>query len=334
MGSVRATPHGFLYFDFRQQGVRCREHTTLPDTPLNRRRMEQALARIEAEILAEVFDYAQHFPDGRHRNALAAPGAALGQGPAAAPTPTPAAASTPQPAGRECEQFARQWYADNEAGWKPATRAEFACSMARHLIPHFRGRNVTSLTTADAKRFRKHLVSLPGRHGKSMGPKRVNNILAVPRLICTEASQEDGTPNPFAGFRQLSVPKTDIDPFTLEELLQFLAGVREDFRPYYTVRFFTGMRPGEIDALRWGQIDWLRRKVLVRQTRSRGEFVPPKTAPSYRDIDMLPPRCARRSARRRRGPGGRASTSSAPARVCRSTTMSSASASGMRRSSA
>ncbi|EQD64258.1 hypothetical protein B1B_06640, partial [mine drainage metagenome] len=48
MGNVRVRPEtGRLYFDFHFQGVRCREHAVLPDTPANRRRMEKALERIE-----------------------------------------------------------------------------------------------------------------------------------------------------------------------------------------------------------------------------------------------------------------------------------------------
>lgn len=34
-------------------------------------------------------------------------------------------------------------------------------------------------------------------------------------------------------------------PFSLEEVLLFLNAVRNDFRNYYTVRFFTGMRTAE-----------------------------------------------------------------------------------------
>lgn len=47
---------GLLYFDFRYQGVRCREQTTLRDTTANRRKMEKVLERIEREIVAGTFN--------------------------------------------------------------------------------------------------------------------------------------------------------------------------------------------------------------------------------------------------------------------------------------
>lgn len=40
MGSIRARDQR-LFFDFRYQGVRCREQTLLKDTKLNRARLEK-----------------------------------------------------------------------------------------------------------------------------------------------------------------------------------------------------------------------------------------------------------------------------------------------------
>jgi integrase len=51
MGSVRARKeNGFLFFDYRYKGTRCREQTILPDGKENRRRMEKVLKKLEAEI--------------------------------------------------------------------------------------------------------------------------------------------------------------------------------------------------------------------------------------------------------------------------------------------
>ena len=42
--------------------------------------------------------------------------------------------------------------------------------------------------------------------------------------------------------------------------------MRPDFRHYFTVRFFTGMRTGEVDGLKWKYVDFERRLILVRET--------------------------------------------------------------------
>jgi len=49
----------------------------------------------------------------------------------------------------------------------------------------------------------------------------------------------------------LSIDQPDIFPFTYEEVLGILKGVEPFYKPYTCVRFFTGMRSGEIDALEW-----------------------------------------------------------------------------------
>ena len=63
MGKIRSREEtGCLFFDFRVNGARCREQTTLKDTKANRRKMEKVLERIEREIVAGTFDYGTFFP--------------------------------------------------------------------------------------------------------------------------------------------------------------------------------------------------------------------------------------------------------------------------------
>ena len=72
MGSIRARKEtGQLFFDFRYRGQRCREQTLLDDTPANRKRLEKALAKIEADIAAGSFDYAATFPTSRNAGVTA-----------------------------------------------------------------------------------------------------------------------------------------------------------------------------------------------------------------------------------------------------------------------
>jgi len=67
MGSIRTlSGRGTLFMDFRYLGRRCREYTALDDTPANRKRLEKALAKIEADIESGTFDYAATFPTSRN----------------------------------------------------------------------------------------------------------------------------------------------------------------------------------------------------------------------------------------------------------------------------
>ena len=72
------------------------------------------------------------------------------------------------------------------------------------------------------------------------------------------------------GVKSLRVPRSRVEPITLDEVLRFLAAVRPDFNPYYTVRFFTGRRTGEIDGLKWKYVDFDQGQILVRETLVMG----------------------------------------------------------------
>ena len=63
MGKIRArSDNQKLFFDFTYLDKRCREQTTLPDTPANRKKLEKILERIEAEITLGSFDDPSDFP--------------------------------------------------------------------------------------------------------------------------------------------------------------------------------------------------------------------------------------------------------------------------------
>ena len=69
----------------------------------------------------------------------------------------------------------------------------------------------------------------------------------------------------------------------------FLTACLTWWRPYFSVACWTGARPNELAALRWGDVDVARGTLRIRLGRYRGKESPPKTASSVRDIDLLPP---------------------------------------------
>jgi integrase len=69
----------------------------------------------------------------------------------------------------------------------------------------------------------------------------------------------------------------------------FLGACPAWWRPYFTAAFWTGSRPNEMAALKWGDVDWPSQRFRIRAGRYRGVESTPKTASSVRDVDMLPP---------------------------------------------
>ncbi len=286
MGSVRArVDNGLLFFDFRFNGQRCREQTLLDDTPANRKRLEKLLAKIESDIVSGTFDYASTFPNSRHDPAskVASP---TGTSPyPGTPVATAAAvvAAPPTPTFRD---FTAQWLAEHQVEWRRSHIKVLNSTIDGHLLPHFGDKPVGSITKSDVLAFRAKLAELPGRAREKMSNKRINGILAPLRQILNDAADRHGFVSPTSTLKPLRNRKTDVEPFTLDEVQRLLATVRTDYHDYFTVRFLTGMRTGEAHGLKWKYVDFENRLILIRETFVLGEDEYTKTDSSQRDIQM------------------------------------------------
>ncbi|WP_026843295.1 Arm DNA-binding domain-containing protein [Citrifermentans bremense] len=278
MGSVRARKeNGLLIFDFRFQGVRCREQTTLQDTAENRRKMEKVLKKIEAEITLGTFEYSAYFPNS--------PTARKFENQVQPEMPHPAVSpSTPV-----FKEFASEWFEENAVGWKRSYKDTLQITLKRYLVPEFGGREVGRITKGEILKFRSALAKVTNGTKIGLSPDRINHIMTPLRMILNEAADRYEFNTPYLGIKQLRVPKTDVDPFSLDEVKVFLANVRPDFKNYYKVRFFSGMRTGEIDGLKWQYVNFERREIYVRDTIVSGQEDTTKTVQSQRTIQMAQP---------------------------------------------
>ena len=263
-----------LFFDFNYLGKRCREQTTLDNTAANRKKLERILEKIEAEITLGSFDYGRYFPDSPRAETLSKRALTAVGGYHATPL--------------LC-QFAETWFAEKEIEWRESQIVTVQGCLDRHILPALGHKEVGSITRAEILEFRASLAKVNTRSGKKLSASRINHIMTPLRMMLNEAADRYEFSSPYRGIKSLNVPRTDVEPFTLEEVQQIIQRVREDFRQYYTVRFFTGMRTGEIDGLIWENVDFGRRQILVHQALVRGQIVPTKTDGSFRSIDMSQP---------------------------------------------
>ena len=106
---------------------------------------------------------------------------------------------------------------------------------------------------------------------------------------------------PLNPFREVNVPKEreiftdddeifgngEINPFSLEEIEQLLLKTDGYLKNFIGIMSRTGMRPGELTALRWSDVDFDNEIIKIRRTRILGKNGPPKKKASVRDIEML-----------------------------------------------
>ncbi len=282
---------GKLFLDFRYRGRRCREYTDLQDTATNRRKLKKVAERIDQEIKGDTFDYARYFPDSRNRAHFQPETSVTGVVSDREDAAAVAAVQSPNSAPDlpTFGEFADTWFSENEVRWRKSHRRNLTSILEAHLKPAFGQKKVSAITKAQILAFRATLAKVPGRKGKSLSAKRINGILMPLRQILDEAADRFEFTTPYRNIKSLRVPRTHVEPFSLAEVQQILARVRPDFRPYYTVRFFTGLRTGEIDGLKWQYVDFENRLILIRETRVNGEVEYTKTDGSQREIQMSGP---------------------------------------------
>ena len=274
MGAIRARSK-LLFFDFRYQGVRRREQTKLADTPANRKRAVALLERMEAEILLGTFNYAAYFPNSKRAAFFERNEEQLARNKADEPL---------------FKDFAEQWFAECQVGWKHSYKITLRTSLDKHILPTFGASPVCVIKKADVLAFRANLAKIPRKNGdEGLSPARINHIMVPLRMILNEAAERYEFDSPYKNIKPLRVPRTKVDPFTLDEVQRTLNQVRPDFRPYYTVRFFTGMRTGEVHGLRWRYVDFDRRQILIRESFVANEMTDTKTDGSAREIHMSQP---------------------------------------------
>lgn len=278
MGSIRARKDtGALFFDFMYRNTRCRELTTLKDSPENRRNMERVLKKIEAEILLGQFDYASYFPGSSTAKKLKAAEA----GPAVSVDTQQKRPSTPL-----FKESAEEWLEENAVRWKRSYQDMVEGTIEKHLLPKFGEQEVSSITKGDILKFRSTLAKVQNGEKEGLSPDRINHIMTPLRMILNDAADRYNFITPCSGIKQLRVPRSDVHPFSIDEVNLIISSVRKDFKNYYTVRFFTGMRTSEIDGLKWQYVDFERRQIHVRETLVKGHFGTTKTESSQRSIEM------------------------------------------------
>jgi integrase len=174
-------------------------------------------------------------------------------------------------------------------GRKPATTEAYDSLLRVHLTPHFAGRSLDAIKPDDLEAF----VQAKAADGKSA--KTIRNALGFLHSVC-EFGQRKGwaTANPC---KLVDKPEGDgdvdvrfLDPDELEAVIRAERGEADELAPtlalIYLAAGMTGLRQGELIALRWRDIDWPAAKVRVRRSYVRGEFTSPKSRRGSRSVPL------------------------------------------------
>ena len=151
--------------------------------------------------------------------------------------------------------------------------------MNHHLLPYFGNVVISDITAADVDDF---VLTL------TCSPKRINNILVPLRSLFKMAKKRKIVPeNIMLDVDNLKTEHPDIFPLDQQDVIDFLDNVDSHYKPFFLVAFFTGMRFGEMAALKWKNVDLESNQIYIKESLVYGDEGSPKTKGSKRIIDIL-----------------------------------------------
>lgn len=174
----------------------------------------------------------------------------------------------PPPTG--FEKFVAQVYLP----WAQANKKTYLDDVAhcRSLCKAFEGKTLDQITPFMIETHKRNRAATPTRNGTPRQPASVNRELAVLSRIFSMAIDNGLVENnPCKRVKRFRMDNLRNRYLSVEEetkLLNSCTGLRAHLRDLIMFAIYTGMRKGEILNLKWSQVDFERRMVLVTQTKS------------------------------------------------------------------
>jgi integrase len=173
-------------------------------------------------------------------------------------------------------------------GRKRATIETYSSALRIQLVPFFATKTLDQIGRREIETF----ITWMGKTERSA--KTTLNALGILHSIFEYARREgwvQSNPCTLVEKPRASSGDPDIHFLEQEEIEALLRAVPDDDlgqveRRMYLTAVMTGMRQGELLALRWRDIDWPARRVRIRRSFVRGEFGTPKSKRSSRSVPL------------------------------------------------
>jgi len=168
---------------------------------------------------------------------------------------------------------------------KPSSSRYYGVQLDCHVLPAFGSKRLCEITRADVQCFVAE-KKRRGYSGSSIHGMRTTLGKALQSAVEWGYVEQNAARGINIGSRE---PKTERLYLSASEAVKLIALLAEPVRTVVLVAALTGLRIGELLALRWKHLDFLRGAIQIRETVSEGKFGTPKTRSSRRDVPMSDP---------------------------------------------
>lgn len=147
-----------------------------------------------------------------------------------------------------------------------------------HILPRMGTLRLDEVTYQEVEDFKVHLATSPRsqKNPKPLSPKSVVLILRVLHRLLVVARKR-GLLSSVPEFEWLRLPATEFDFLSFEEAPRLVQAARGEWRTMIALALRTGLRRGELLALRWQDLDLDAGRLVVRQNIVQGHIGTPKS---------------------------------------------------------
>ena len=272
---VDANRHNRLRFRLNYHGREWTEGIGLKDTVKNRMRADARAVLISEEMERDEFDYLRWFPNGNRAHEFGAKQSA------------PAVEIKPL----TVRKFYEEWIEKKKPPFvRLSLQRDYQQHFKTNILPFMGDMELNAVTVDTLESFRLYLVDERG-----LALKTARNIMdGSLRAMFRDAGRrlERNPLNDLPNNWWPRLPQREPDPYSEQERDKILAYYRNN-RPYWAYafvyfRFWTGTRPSEVTALKWGSVDLISAKATFALSRHLGEENATKTRASRRTVSLLP----------------------------------------------
>jgi integrase len=166
-------------------------------------------------------------------------------------------------------EFYPQYLSYSENNNKPSTTYAKKSMFGANILPVFAERRLDQIGAPEQEDYKNKKLK------EGYSKKTINNHLAALGKMLTLA-EEWGLIAAAAKMKLFRLAPADFEFLTFEETPRFLAAVPTEWKTFALVALKTGLRVGELLALKWDDLDLVAGRLMVRRTLWHTQEVMPK----------------------------------------------------------
>jgi len=145
-----------------------------------------------------------------------------------------------------------------------ATQKDYISKINRMIVPYFKSYNLEDIKVFDIEKWQNSLLE----KYSTTTVRRARNILSM--VLKKAVANDIISKNPVEYADNILVVHDKQEPYSIDEMSEILKASTGWLRVFLHLAFTTGMRPGELMALQWDDIDFEKRVIYLKRSISKG----------------------------------------------------------------